>query len=152
MVVSLYLSWEKKKRKSHLDSTFFYYQRFSRISQRKYDIIKSAVYHKWCEQLDNLFRMIVTNTSNSHQFWRIRSACAIKVGCTFWACQMHPFNSEIGPVIFVSLCLVYQYLPDFHSLFWPRFTVVVLVITVKWYFKKCRWTKQSNKEAYLNMV
>ena len=86
-----------KKRKSYLNVSLYHYHRFSRISERKWEIVKSVVYHKSSVQLDNLFRPIVTNTSNSYQFRRIRSTCVPKVGCHFWTCITFPLNSNIGP-------------------------------------------------------
>ena len=82
----------KEKRKSYLNFSFYHYQRFSRIFGRKWESVKSAIYHKRCVQLDNLLRRIVINTLNSHQFWRIRSTCVTKVGCPFWTCLMYPLN------------------------------------------------------------
>ena len=39
----------------------------------KYETVKRAVYHERGVQLDKLFKPTVTNTLNSHKFWRIRS-------------------------------------------------------------------------------
>ena len=101
VVVSLYLSWENKKKplRVNLNCSFYHYKRFSRICcEKKWGNVKSAVYKKRCVQLGNLFRPIVPNTLNSHQFRGIWSTCVIKVGSPFWKSLMLPLNSKIGPV------------------------------------------------------
>ena len=95
----LYRFLEKReKSNSYLNFSFHHYQRFSRISKRKWEIVKSAAYHKRFVQLDKLFRPMVTNTLNSHQFWKFKPTCIIKVGCPFWICLMVCLNSKIGSV------------------------------------------------------
>ena len=69
----------KKKSEICLNFSSYHYQRFSRIFGRKWEIVKSAVSHKSCMQLDNLFRPTVIHTLNPHQFWRIRSTCITKL-------------------------------------------------------------------------
>ena len=78
--VSFTLCWwyqcnflEKEKKVSYLNIHFYHYQRFSKISKKKWEILKSAECHKRCVQMYNSFRLIVTNTLNFHLFWRIRS-------------------------------------------------------------------------------
>ena len=41
------------------------YQRFSKISQTKWDIVEIVVYHKTCVQLCKLFRLVLANILNS---------------------------------------------------------------------------------------
>ena len=48
-------------------------------------------------QLDNLLRPIVSNTFNSHQFWRIRSTYVTKVACPSLTCLVLILNSKTGP-------------------------------------------------------
>ena len=45
-----------RRKKRDLNFSFYHYQRFSRISERKWEIVKSPIYHKGRAQLDNLFR------------------------------------------------------------------------------------------------
>ena len=63
---------KQKKSKSYLNFSFYHYHRFSRISKRKWEILKSTVYHKRRLELDSLLGAIVINTLNSPQFWKIR--------------------------------------------------------------------------------
>ena len=79
--------WHKQKRENYQSFSFYHYQRFSRISKRKSEIVKSVVSHKRFVQQDNLFRPSVSNTLNSPQSWRIRSTCVTKLGCPFWTCR-----------------------------------------------------------------
>ena len=50
-----------------------------KVSERKWEITKSAVYHKRCVQMDHLLRLIITTTINFNQFWRISSTSDTKV-------------------------------------------------------------------------
>ena len=133
-----------KKRKSYLNFSLYHYHRFSRISERKWEIVKSVVYHKSGVQLGSLFRPIVTNTSNSYQFRRIGSTCVPKVGCHFWTCITFPLNSNIGPAnirnhFCVSILMgLYTGGAHFRSFtafdcFW-RLLPTKLLISLRWHF------------------
>ena len=74
---------------------------------RKLENLKCAIHHK---SLYNRILLtnhqfisfgksgqLVNNTSNYHQFWRIRSACGTKVVCLFCTCLILLLNSKIGP-------------------------------------------------------
>ena len=54
-------------------------------------------------QLDNLFKLIVTNTLSSHHFWIIRASFVTNVVCPFWICQMLPLIFKTSPALFAWL-------------------------------------------------
>ena len=62
-----------KKNKCYLNFSFYHHQRSSRISERKWEIVKSAVSHKRCMHL-------------WYKLGWIRSTRVTKVGCPFWTC------------------------------------------------------------------
>ena len=51
-----------------------------------------------------VFKPIVTNTSNFHQFEINVSTCVTKVGCPFWTCRTLFVNFEIGPEEYYCNC------------------------------------------------
>ena len=87
--VPLSLSWENKKVKRYLKFSFYYYQSFSRISERKWEIVRSPLYHKWSAQLDNLFRPNINSVKSGQLCYQGK--------IPFWTYLTLPLNSKIGP-------------------------------------------------------
>ena len=64
---------------------------------------KRNMQYKGVCKLDNLFKLIVTNSLNFHRFSRIRSTCVTEEGYPFWTCQTHLLDSEIGLVTILMM-------------------------------------------------
>ena len=73
----------------YLDFSFYYYQSFSRISRRKWEIVKDPIYHKDCNNWITCWDQ-VSILENQVNF-------ATKIGCPFWTYLTLPLNSKIGP-------------------------------------------------------